>query len=1625
MIGYFGVTSAEKYYQNGGGYTTNAFLGYQQILVNRKPPKPSRWCHFLTDISLSDELLCVDNWQKKIGRYYSSLVGIAVQEAVERLSEHDGYKWLKLIPIVEHFDLKPRIVHPQSKLGREGFVTITADLCALVRDYQSIGNSLIVEQENNAQSIVFHRAESKSADNCDVGDVIGLGAFDFDQTFGSADSPPPPYQLTLARGWLRGLILYAPALSYLSFLFTESGMINIICEGIDVVDAFKERIEEEYWNSEALFDTMETLINEISQLKCPKIASAMLRNNTSEKIGRVLNFVAMCVRENLADAAPNAASAYLTLIEDSGVSGDWLDLSSAAKEFFRRHHAAEPDLEPEDTKNDKSWTHVWFNSSTVAKKKEFSQQELHDIRKRRMHDAFDTVSRFLEVPFFEKHPSGLFFEISRCWFFSGKSLNILAVLVDLSQVSQNVHPSHKNITGVFLSYHSSLSEYLSQYVIKVMKLAVDSAGGLSTLEFLTSSLPPKGDGSSYAHSIIYELLAYVTWGGIESRSVMENSLNIPLKSVLENHGMWIKTNVWCSNGSQSTLLMELLKKAKSILTIVKDQIFGDCISLQHLKIISSHERSLAELFDQFEIAKNRMEHLSLLEEIVIILNKLSIFESSIEHAQAYASFFCACGVKIDSDEIRQLINTLRSRYQNILSSEFTEALRPVIALPHLAWLYELRSSDLFLFHWREVGREVCIEVSEAAVAAPRSLSRHRVGGRGVNAAISSPHSNMLVELLDQVDFVGSDFDRGSEDNGSEEADPLPFLDGLDDQTASNMMAEYFQQQDALNDAVIKIDHVVLSQFQVAHILLPKVQRKWEELGYSILSRTISIIDLEKCFSSVGAVNINEELRLLSLNNFEGTGIANHDKSVLIFNAISDMNKFVFICKLRNWIPPLINLHKLLDSLCTSELEADELRSTLATVLTNIQSSWPSLTMCRMSSLVAGLSGLFEDYPTQHLNFLSCLGKCPDVTSWLLSQSSTEEFNRLLQVVRPCTDEPRLLSAIASLVHVRTLLLQPFFCCTPYENFSAFLDSFKFIDLGRVESGFDSEALWHLSNVASCFDGLIDVFERQTVSPGIKACYNLVEISERGQFVLVASSEPAHVLSLILLNVQRRKNVSEDESEHCNSVLTDRRVESMEYLLDLRSKLMMTEVPSELENQLNASALINAFVQQFQLLCEMKDVLIKLNNSGHISFQENAYERVFRFTLDGIDQLQDEYCKLVNELKDWGLLVKTACENHYYLNFFTMREILYLRKLVLLLKDNKMHDFVSLEKSDSLEHGTNLKPPPPTVVEPVPPAAPETPEIENMMSMGFTRDHAVAALSRCGGDISAAIDFVLSNMQYMDRIALEKVENKVPKPGDKLCVPDDSLAAIDCSVQNIQPVDEITGLLHLISSRLSSTMVADFIQLWGNRLSLCDICDNASFLTSLGEILGALFDSSMERAAAAIGRPLSLPSKKAMHRVDSLLHVTSESEEKQSDSFKKEQIKSVILSADLSTDSAKRIPVFVTCAESPEYVIDVALSVYVRRCRMPEPGEILFCTGDTTIEDLTLLLMRFIFAKNHGRGDCIFTVADLHKLSYALQCSFVEHLRSFLKDYSQECAGILLLISGLPRQVILTYNFLTI
>ena len=91
---------------------------------------------------------------------------------------------------------------------------------------------------------------------------------------------------------------------------------------------------------------------------------------------------------------------------------------------------------------------------------------------------------------------------------------------------------------------------------------------------------------------------------------------------------------------------------------------------------------------------------------------------------------------------------------------------------------------------------------------------------------------------------------------------------------------------------------------------------------------------------------------------------------------------------------------------------------------------------------------------------------------------------------------------------------------------------------------------------------------------------------------------------------------------------------------------------------------------------------------------------------------------------------------------------------------------------------------------------------------------------------------------------------------------------------------------------------------------------------------------------------------------------------------------------------------------------------MRRGRLPEPGEVLFATSQTTLEELELLLRRWAGARARGHERRVFVVADVHVLSYSSQVAFVERLRALARERGAADAATLLLVSGRPRQVAL-------
>jgi hypothetical protein len=1486
-------------------------------MTKRKPPKPTVWvCYCAIELDVA-EFYKLD-WPLLFGSNFR-WISRGIVEAIERLSEHGSYDWLRIIPLASKFSFQPRIVHlissgkgknsmTKDREVEESFLSMAKNICNLISEQLYLATLPATVVDSQSDSIGLANLADSSIEN----------------EFRNESS-------NLARDWVYNLVVHAPSLSILSALLLDVSAMGIAKLAqdsprtqLDVIEAFRLRLEDEELTI-ADFKVLESVLRNIPFLLCPQIAIALLKNPSCDfNVNILVVLIEICLqgkdwKEVVKDIAD--ASDLNTEVVPSGLVGVWHELNSATKEFFSRKHGNEPPPEMVVVEERKDigmgWGFANWGSHQFPEKrpKRLTEEELLEQYKMHINLALLDIESLLTIPFFAANPNGLLFEFGRCWFSKSgtlqQSLSSFGALCSLGSRGDG-----------FRSYHPQLADYLENRILKQLKdLAVVGSNVKLALGCVRRNF---SNDSPLGHQLLYHLAQFLSRPQTSvDLSTISQSGPPQLRSLLENHDFWRDIHHWVNGNILESMLVNLLKGIRQLFTTVITSIEQATCTLSDMHIIMDNSDSFFELIHVFGLESNIKRS----TEFSVISKCVREFDIDLEHLQTYVSFFCSCGVKIDAIDLRKKVEALRIGYNSVRLCDLKEIFSDVKVMPFVSWLYQLRGSELFLQEWRRVGREISID----NVAGARSLVE----------------TDLIVNpSVDETSILTREADEDDQTFGAR----IAALEAI----MLHQARVAFEEQDRRNTILSQIDSVELSQEVVVEYLIPAIQKKWSHLAKETFTGQLTISQLDSTFATLITNNqIAEELRLLySTSELETTS------STLLEKALSSIKDYYFLKKLHIWLPALVKVRDQLQPLFPNSPENDLFRTNLQTIHESMLSARSTLTLAAIPDLisVSSLRGtsIFSKYSPDELDFLSALSTAPDLISWLLAQNSTEEFNRLLQVVRPCTDEPRMLSAIASLVHIRTILIQVFYVNPPYDTLALFLDSFS-ANVELTSSGEVGNALWHLNNIISTFDCLMEVFQKQTRSPGIKACFDLRELRDRGVFLLQASSDPSQVLTVEFLE-------KTDDSQDRLGVVSR---ESIEYLYDLRSKLLMTEIPPELDEEIQASAMVESFIQQLQILSELSDVVVNLSTAGHIDYQE-GFEMRIKFTVDGLNTLNGQLVQLQTEASRWESEVKLARINFYHLNFFTMQELLRIRHLLTL----------AIEQPETkIEKKTQELPSPKT------PRALET-ENEDILSqmeqMGFSREWSRCALRRSGNRIESAIDYCLSNSQMMDRyVAEESALGLIPSQDSFQCqIQDDHDDVYSNSV------DEIHGLLHLVSSAVDIVDTYKMIELW-KELSLT----SQSMLLKFGNILASLFDQ-----VDIIPRQIGFPDDGALNKADMLILLDDEME--------------------------RRLPIFVTCAQSPLLVIDTVLSVYVRRARLPEPGEVIFCTNETTLEDLNLILLRFIFAKKYGRGSFIFCIADLHNLSYTLQCNLVEKLRLLFVDHGHADAATLLLVSGLPRQVAL-------
>jgi hypothetical protein len=249
---------------------------------------------------------------------------------------------------------------------------------------------------------------------------------------------------------------------------------------------------------------------------------------------------------------------------------------------------------------------------------------------------------------------------------------------------------------------------------------------------------------------------------------------------------------------------------------------------------------------------------------------------------------------------------------------------------------------------------------------------------------------------------------------------------------------------------------------------------------------------------------------------------------------------------------------------------------------------------------------------QHLELCTALAQCPPrLIQWLLLHSDTDELTRLLQVCR-CTDEPRLLSAIASLVHVRTALLQLLYPPAPYSCLAKLLLAVQRTELSTTTSTTNSSSsssdgsaggglllLQHIGNVRASFDAIMALFLKEELSTAQQALQSLRVFAAAGAFVLRGGCSEATALHF---ETAENSTISIDDDVEVIEIDAQQQQQQQRWseaeLQDLRAKLLLTELSDAPESV----QLVRSFDAHLQVLSEARHCVQELQAAGHPEFQ---------------------------------------------------------------------------------------------------------------------------------------------------------------------------------------------------------------------------------------------------------------------------------------------------------------------------------------------------------------------------------------------------------------------------------------
>eukprot|EP00656_Telonema_subtile_P055941 TRINITY_DN8827_c0_g1_i2.p1 TRINITY_DN8827_c0_g1~~TRINITY_DN8827_c0_g1_i2.p1 ORF type:complete len:1721 (+),score=503.88 TRINITY_DN8827_c0_g1_i2:159-5321(+) len=993
---------------------------------------------------------------------------------------------------------------------------------------------------------------------------------------------PEPPALKVGRMWMEALVQHAPTASTLLALFDHPLLEQ---QASSLIGAVGNKLQKFRWEKSDM-SKLRALVLKVPEFKSPKLAAAMLRN-ASRGVDQddLLNIIQLCTEGHVM-ADPRGVEMGAAGEDAKKEHPDLATLGEAAREWVRRMHGMEP-----ERKKVKKPKPMFSLAPDVWETVPMSEQELVLERTQALAEAVPSCEKLLALPVFAQNQHGVVHELSQCFFLKGNPVLVIQALCSFAPTANGFQCS------------KVIAQMLTRRGAGAARDAIAATSTpereFATLcELITRGLPR---ASGFSHTLLFALIQAA------HPDISRENLHVPLDAVLNQSQLWLTALEWVyGKGSYHTTspLSHICNSVRVLLDTAIGELCSGVVPLRkcHVMLADGGTR-ITQLASRLK-TKNKFEQQTL-DQLKAMLGD---FDRKLQALNCYLSVYCNCGdVEVDIDQMQGLSQHLTSEYDGLALLGVQNVFDGIPCMQFMDWLYQLRGSMLFLQLWRRHLQRAVAPVDQ---------------GQALLDEQTNARMQELQNALNQAQAEGN----------AEQAQAYhqALMDIMQQRMAQQEQAE--QQQPEVN---------MLRQDAMEAVVIPAVQAEWVNTMTIVKDMTMPIPTVAALFGDFNRTEMHQELQTLAAT---GNPAQSEIGAAWHKSAQAALDEYMHLSQLRVWFPGVMRAATALQQLLAISADCDPLWVQLHEHSVTLNKEWNSASLATVTFMSKSTSGVFPGLSPLHLDFLAALGNNPELTEWLLDKASNEEFQKLLQVCRQNNDEARVVSAIASLVRVRTAMLNTFYE-TKYANLKEFVTHVGKMDLLASDEEGDQSVLWHYNNAAANFDALVEMFSKQTHSPGIKACYDLAGIKESGTFVIRSSSKDSEVLTL----------------EIVNATSGNTRCEVLEFMLDIRNHVLLTEIPPEIEDELNINALTEAFVPQLRTLCEIKQAVCSLNDSGHIDYQV-GYEKRFSFEIDGLAALEHCQRALVQELQQFHIVVRTARAKFGLLNYFTMREILHLHTL---------------------------------------------------------------------------------------------------------------------------------------------------------------------------------------------------------------------------------------------------------------------------------------------------------------------------------------------------------------------------